>query len=45
MSDSMIKLIGADIERLDVEDPYNGDFQQTVERGNAERASRVNPRL
>lgn len=37
--------LGADIEAIEIEEPYDGDFQQTIERCQKEKAEGVLPKL
>lgn len=37
--------LGADIESIEVENPYDGDYQQTIERSKQERENGVTPKV
>ena len=45
VAEELQKQLGADIEAIEVVEPYSGDFQATIERSNKERESGQTPAL
>ena len=45
VAEELQKQLGADIEAIEVVEPYSGDFQATIERRNKERESGQTPAL
>lgn len=44
-SEEVARLLGADIERFDVTEPYDGTYQQTIMRGQKEMAAGILPEI
>lgn len=45
VAEELQKQLGADIEAIELEQPYDGDFQQTIERCQKEKADSVLPAI
>ena len=45
VAEEIAKQIGADIERIDITQPYNGTYDETIQRCNEERANGTLPEL
>ena len=45
VAEELQRQLGADIERIEAVNPYDGDFQATIERGDAEMKSGTLPEL
>lgn len=45
VAEELQKQLGADIERIEAVNPYDGDFQATIQRGNEEKGSGALPAI
>ena len=45
VAEEIAKQMGADIERIDITQPYNGTYDETIQRCNEEKANGTLPEL